>query len=1488
MKEKVRIHSLSTKLALLGASAFFLMYVGTTFLGVGENFFTGNVVQAANVAFNDDPLDFDTLRSSNYTEFPGSTDHWASVTDADAGEVVSFAVYYHNTSAGDIATNVVAKLSVPTATGTSITASGEIGAQNAQSVNGTTVVNISSAQTLTYIPGSTKWYPNQSQTPSPFPSGQSGDEFVTSVGVNLGDIASGWPAQGSVVARFQVSTSTSTPPDPDPTPDPTADIKANNSDGPVDLQIGDPLNISWSSSNSVACALTGGIESGVGLSGSYDLNSSLPNYPSTTTKVYIITCNNSSGKTASDSVVVNPPPQPVGSVNISANGSEGPVVLTGESLTLNWTSENVLSVCNLEILGEQDLGGVGSVGSAGPVSAGHPFYPAPNTSKNFTITCEKISGGTISDSVLVSLQGQSNPPIAPSIFSASASGSCGGFVNLQWTIVTNAVYYKVFRDGTLIATTTVSSIVDSGLVPSSSHTYMVRAVNFDGESPDSNTATASASDACLVPPVAPTLTVSTGTQCGGEISLTWNTVSNASYYKITRDGLEVATTSSTTYTDTGLTSGSGYSYSVRAVNSAGQSTLSNTATATASSACVLPPSAPTIIATTSSQCGGKISVSWNAVSNATYYKIIRDNSQIATTTATTYVDSGLIESSNHSYTVKAVNSVGESAHSNISSAVASGSCGGGEPTVPSAPILTATTSPICGGAVDLAWSTSTGATFYKIFRNSNQIATSSQTSYTDSNLSTHTLFYYKVKASNTAGDSAFSNSVSVKSSKACPPGAQVPTVSLVANPTTINLGASSTLTWTSSHATSCLALWTSATSTSGTFSVSPATTTSYSITCSGLGGSATSSATVVVSPPPLPCFAPVITSALTANGKVEQSFTYTILSTTTNATTTTAYSVATSSLPAGLTFAGGTISGIPTQAGTFEIQITATNGCGSDTEVLSVIIAQKDTTGGGDDVTVSLMANPSTLTIGQISTSTLTWTSTNATSCSALWTTATSTSGSMIVSPATTTTYAITCVDNSDSDTASTTITVLSTPQEPPCALPSINSSLSPSGKVGNVFNYVLTGTTSVATTSALQFSVSTTSLPAWLAYSSTTNTFTGTPTTAGTFTIQVTATNTCGSDTENIVISISPADTTGGGGGSSDTGGSSSGGSRSGDRVRNVPLVLGATTDCDYLRDYLRIDLNNDPVEMIKLQVFLREFEGFKDLPVTSVFDQQTFNAVAVFQERYFDDILKPWGHDKYTGYVYILTKKKINEIVCEKAFPLTSAQEIEIAQFRAFLEGLKAQGVSLDNIPGAPQGQNIGGSILSPGGVGMIDGGIFGQDGVNGLSDNASTSATSTAVVRNLRNVAAAVFAGPQSWDDSVNAVLIFLVILLALHLLSGTIVSGQVKKADLSIDARRIRRMFMFVVGLVVATIACLLLSYYEIVLPLLVLIIVISVWLLSLSLGKREVRAVLIPPGTPVNPKEMDKMFEKEAKTPPPLAPFTEPIEPSQTKRSDNFF
>src|SRR3989338_8120859 len=121
---------------------------------------------------------------------------------------------------------------------------------------------------------------------------------------------------------------------------------------------------------------------------------------------------------------------------------------------------------------------------------------------------------------------------------------------------------------------------------------------------------------------------------------------------------------------------------------------------------------------------------------------------------------------------------------------------------------------------------------------------------------------------------------------------------------------------------------------------------------------------------------------------------------------------------------------------------------------------------------------------------------------------------------------------------------------------------------------------------------------------------------------------------------------------------------------------VLGETTECNFLRTYMRLGYNNDPTEVTKLQGFLRTFEGFSNLQVTGFFDITTDRAVREFQDKYKTDVLDPWKLPGNTGYVYYTTQKKINEIYCKRMFPLNAAQEDEITKFRSLMESLKTQG--------------------------------------------------------------------------------------------------------------------------------------------------------------------------------------------------------------------
>lgn len=161
------------------------------------------MVQAQGSAyFNTNAQDRPTLRVSNYTQNPGCSSCWTSSVSASAGEVVSFNVYYHNDS-NITAQNTRIRLNLPGGVSGSHTITADIWADNAPVKTGQVTVSLNSAQSLTLIPDSVKWYPNRGTAIQSFPNGQSGQE-ITSGGVVIGNLAPGWSMQGEIVARVQV------------------------------------------------------------------------------------------------------------------------------------------------------------------------------------------------------------------------------------------------------------------------------------------------------------------------------------------------------------------------------------------------------------------------------------------------------------------------------------------------------------------------------------------------------------------------------------------------------------------------------------------------------------------------------------------------------------------------------------------------------------------------------------------------------------------------------------------------------------------------------------------------------------------------------------------------------------------------------------------------------------------------------------------------------------------------------------------------------------------------------------------------------------------------------------------------------------------------------------------------------------------------------------------------------------------------------------
>lgn len=138
----------------------------------------------------------------------------------------------------------------------------------------------------------------------------------------------------------------------------------------------------------------------------------------------------------------------------------------------------------------------------------------------------------------------------------------------------------------------------------------------------------------------------------------------------------------------------------------------------------------------------------------------------------------------------------------------------------------------------------------------------------------------------------------------------------------------------------------------------------------------------------------------------------------------------------------------------------------------------------------------------------------------------------------------------------------------------------------------------------------------------------------------------------------------TGGGGG-----GGSGGGLVLGEQVYSCPI---------YLKKFIKYGENNDRREVIKLQAFLKVFEGFDNLKLTGVYDRPTYEAVKIFQSRYLRDVLRPWAITDSTGFVYITTRLAINNIYCGR----DTANNLRFRE-RVAYEYYQATGEKLDSSP-------------------------------------------------------------------------------------------------------------------------------------------------------------------------------------------------------------
>ena len=380
--------------------------------------------------------------------------------------------------------------------------------------------------------------------------------------------------------------------------------------------------------------------------------------------------------------------------------------------------------------------------------------------------CAVNSAGTSAYSNIVSGRAKAAIPAAPRVTIGNSSAS--GKPQLTWAAVDGAAKYEIYRSTqqstgfTLLGTTTSTSYVNTGAAVGKTYYYKVRALNVDGAAGAYSSTVSGAAKA--VAPAAPTVTMTYSD--GGKPKLTWSAVSGAASYRVYRSESRgtgyslLGTTTSTSYVNTGAAVGKTYYYRVKAVNSAGTSAYSNIVSGRAKAAI---PAAPHVTIGTSS-ASGKPQLTWAAVDGAAKYEIYRSTQQstgftlLGTTTSTSYVNTGAAVGKTYYYKVRALNVDG------AAGAYSSTVSGAAKAVAPAAPTVTMTYSD--GGKPKLTWSAVSGAASYRVYRSESRgtgyslLGTTTSTSYVNTGAAVGKTYYYRVKAVNSAGTSAYSNIVS--------------------------------------------------------------------------------------------------------------------------------------------------------------------------------------------------------------------------------------------------------------------------------------------------------------------------------------------------------------------------------------------------------------------------------------------------------------------------------------------------------------------------------------------------------------------------------------------------------------------------------------------------------------------------------------------------------------------------------------------------------
>ena len=377
-------------------------------------------------------------------------------------------------------------------------------------------------------------------------------------------------------------------------------------------------------------------------------------------------------------------------------------------------------------------------------------------------------GSSESTSFCVGSTADVTPPSNPT--NLISSNTTQTTTDLNWTASTDnvgVIGYNVYQNGTAIGFTLTNSYSVSGLMASTTYNFTVEAFdaanNISGLSNVETVTTLASPD--VTPPTNPTnLSSSNTTQ--NSTDLTWTASTDnvgVAGYNVYQGGNMIATVVGTSYSVTGLSPSTTYSFSVEAFDAASNvSGMSNTISVTTSAFVDnIPPTDPTGLSS-SNTTQTSTDLSWTASTDnvgVAGYNVYQDNVAIGFTFTNSYSVSGLSPSTSYDFKVEAFDAANNiSGFSNIETVL---TLTPPDVTPPSNPtnLSSANTTQT---TTDLSWTASTdnvGVTGYNVYEGANLLGTTVGTSYSVTGLTASTTYSFTVEAFDAANNVSGSSNV---------------------------------------------------------------------------------------------------------------------------------------------------------------------------------------------------------------------------------------------------------------------------------------------------------------------------------------------------------------------------------------------------------------------------------------------------------------------------------------------------------------------------------------------------------------------------------------------------------------------------------------------------------------------------------------------------------------------------------------------------------